>query len=92
MTTSIFGSVVHRVEDPRFLRGEARYTETLAPDDALRAVFVRSIIAHGAINAIDVAEAQTMPGVVAVLTGADLGLPPRPAAGNVQGFERPVLA
>ncbi|HYG72445.1 MAG TPA: xanthine dehydrogenase family protein molybdopterin-binding subunit, partial [Actinomycetota bacterium] len=34
----------------------------------------------------------TMPGVVAVLTGADLGLPPRPAAGNVQGFERPVLA
>jgi aerobic carbon-monoxide dehydrogenase large subunit len=92
MTTSIFGSVVHRVEDPRFLRGEARYTETLAPNDALRAVFVRSIIAHGAINAIDVAEAETMPGVVAVLTGADLGLPPRPAAGNVHGFERPVLA
>ena len=58
MTTSIFGSVVHRVEDPRFLRGEARYTETLAPDDALRAVFVRSIIAHGAINAIDAAEAR----------------------------------
>jgi aerobic carbon-monoxide dehydrogenase large subunit len=92
MTTSIFGSVVHRVEDPRFLRGEARYTETLAPDDALRAVFVRSIIAHGAINAIDAAEAETMPGVVAVLTGGDLGLPPRPAAGNVHGFERPVLA
>jgi carbon-monoxide dehydrogenase large subunit len=93
MTISIFGGVVHRVEDPRFLTGQARYADAMRPDDALRAVFVRSIIAHGRVSSVDVAEAASMPGVVAVLGGADLGLSPQPPAGVVAGpFERPVLA
>ena len=93
MTTSIFGSVVHRVEDPRFLTGGARYVDALRPEGALRATFVRSIIAHGRLSGIEVSEASSMPGVVAVLTAADLQLKPRPPAGNVEGpFERPVPA
>jgi carbon-monoxide dehydrogenase large subunit len=93
MTTSIFGSVVHRVEDPRFLTGTARYADAMRPEAALRAVFVRSIIAHARISDIDVGSAAAMPGVAAVLTAADLGLDPQPPAGNVEGpFARPVLA
>ena len=93
MTTSIFGSVVHRVEDPRFLTGGARYVDALRPEGALRATLVRSIIAHGRLSGIEVSEASGMPGVVAVLTAADLKLKARPPAGNVEGpFERPVPA
>lgn len=93
MSTSIFGSVVLRTEDPRFLTGEARYVGDVAARDALHAVFVRSALAHGLIARVDVAAAAAMPGVAAVLTADELDLPPRPPAGTVEGsFERPVLA
>ncbi|MGH2635529.1 MAG: xanthine dehydrogenase family protein molybdopterin-binding subunit [Actinomycetota bacterium] len=93
MTTSIFGSVVHRVEDPRFLTGTARFVDDLRPEGALRAVFVRSIIAHGRISGIEADEAMGMPGVAAVLGPSELRLDPQPPAGNVTGpFERPVPA
>ena len=77
MTTSIFGSVVHRIEDPRFLTGRSRYVDDLRVVGALRAVFVRSIMSHARVVGIDVAEASSMPGVVAVLRGEDLDLAPR---------------
>jgi aerobic carbon-monoxide dehydrogenase large subunit len=93
MTTSIFGRVVHRVEDPRFLRGEARYTDTMRPDGALRAVIVRSMMAHARVLDIDRSQAQAMPGVAAVLVADDLAIAPRPASGNVEAvFARPVPA
>jgi carbon-monoxide dehydrogenase large subunit len=42
---------------------------------------------------VDAAAAREMPGVVAILTAADIELPPQPAAGNVSGdFPRPILA
>jgi len=40
VTTSIFGSVVLRSEDPRFVRGEGRYVENIPIEGPLRAVFV----------------------------------------------------
>ena len=93
MTTSIFGSAVHRTEDPRFLTGAGRYVEGIPVEGALRASFVRSMMAHARLAGIDVAEAVSMPGVVAVLTASDLDLAPTPPAGNVDGpFQRPVLA
>ncbi len=93
MTTSIFGSVVHRVEDRRFLTGKARYADAMRPHDALRAVFVRSIIAHGRVTSVDFAEALSMPGVAAILEAGELGLAPQPPAGAVLGpFDRPVPA
>lgn len=93
MTTSIFGSVVHRVEDPRFLRGTARYVDDLVPEGALRAVFVRSMMAHARLLGLDASEALALPGVEAVLVASDLGLAPQPPSGEVLGpFDRPVLA
>ena len=93
MTNPIFGRVVRRIEDPRFLTGRGRYVETVRPKGALRAVFVRSIIAHGRLEDVDVDAASSIPGVVAVLTAADLSLPARPPADDVDGpFDRPVPA
>jgi carbon-monoxide dehydrogenase large subunit len=93
MTTSIFGNVVHRTEDPRFLSGRGRYTDAIPAGGALRAVFVRSMMAHARVKAVDTAEANALPGVAAVLTGGDLDLAPQPSSGSVSGpFDRPVLA
>ncbi|MEO1059871.1 MAG: xanthine dehydrogenase family protein molybdopterin-binding subunit [Actinomycetota bacterium] len=75
---TLLGTRVRRTEDPALLRGAGRYVGDLAPDDALHAVFVRSFLAHGSIESIDVSEALAMPGVVAVYTAADLELPAVP--------------
>ncbi len=63
---------VTRVEDQRFLTGQGRYVDDIAPEDALHAFFVRSSVAHGQITALDVADARTMPGVHLVVTADDL--------------------
>jgi carbon-monoxide dehydrogenase large subunit len=95
MTTSgsILGNPVIRLEDPRILRGDARYVDDLAVPGVAHAVFVRSTIAHARLASVDTTEAAAMPGVVAVYTSADLELP------DVQGFimlppafNRPALA
>jgi len=98
---STFGIPALRTEDPRFLTGRGRYLENIQIPGALRAMFVRSIFAHGTVNAVEgLAQARAMPGVVAVFAAGDLGLPHQLAAGSVevpggdldQPFERPVLA
>lgn len=76
---SILGNRVLRTEDPTLLTGSAAYIADLPLDRPLSAVFVRSDIAHGRINAIDVDEARTMPGVVAVWTADDAGIAPHHA-------------
>jgi aerobic carbon-monoxide dehydrogenase large subunit len=93
MGSSIFGSVVHRTEDPRFLTGRGRYVDNLPVEGVLHAVFVRSMMAHARIGAVDLSGAAASPGVVAALSAADLDLAPQPPSGNVRGpFPRPILA
>src|SRR6266702_2118897 len=75
MVTSL-GDSVRRVEDPPMVTGSAHYTDDLAIPGALHAVFVRSVVAHARITELDTSQAAGMPGVVAVLTAADLELPP----------------
>ena len=75
---SLIGTGVIRREDPELLTVGGSYVDDLAPADALHATFVRSVMAHAVINGIDTSEAVAMPGVVAVLTAADLGLEPEP--------------
>ena len=76
MVGSILGNRVRRVEDPDLLTGKGTYVGNLKVDGLLRAAFVRSPVAHARIRSIDVDEARTAPGVVAVLTAADLGVAP----------------
>lgn len=71
MTTSMFGEPVERREDERLLRGAGTYVDDLGAD-ALAVAFVRSHLAHARILGIDVSEAVTVPGVVAVCAHADL--------------------
>lgn len=76
MPGSILGNRVRRLEDPDLLTGRGTFVANLRVPGLLRAAFVRSPIAHARIQGIDVSEAATMPGVVAVLTAADLGVGP----------------
>lgn len=62
----------HRIEDHRFLTGQGRYVDDIAPKDALRAWFLRSDRAHADITGLDVAAARAAPGVHLVLTAQDL--------------------
>jgi carbon-monoxide dehydrogenase large subunit len=72
--------------------GSARYTDDLAIPGALHAVFVRSAVAHARITGLETGEAAAMPGVVAVLTAADLDLPSLGAGMASAEFARPPLA
>ncbi len=66
------GASVRRREDQRFLTGRGNYTDDFKRLNMTHAVHVRSSYAHARILGIDVADALAMPGVVAVLTGADM--------------------
>ncbi len=67
------GSAVQRVEDRRFLTGRGCYVADLAAEGLLHAAIRRSEFAHARILNIDTAAARALPGVVAVITAADLG-------------------
>lgn len=86
MGGSILGNRVLRKEDPKFLTTGGVYVDDLLDEPALRGAlhvtYVRSSVAHGIIDSIDIADALAMPGVVAVLTGKDLGLEQMPSAFN----------
>lgn len=69
---SVMGTRVLRREDQVLLTGHARFVDDLDVDGALVACFVRSTQAHARILSIDAADASAVPGVVGVLTSADL--------------------
>lgn len=56
------------------LRGEGTFVDDVHRD-ALHVAFVRSPVASGWVREIHCEEAEAMPGVVRVITGADLGHP-----------------
>jgi carbon-monoxide dehydrogenase large subunit len=91
VTSSIFGGAVLRSEDPRFLRGQGRYLDAIGIEGSLRAVFVRSIFSHARIRAVDLGATRSMPGVVAAYVAEDIGLPPQPPSGTVEGGTGEVL-
>ncbi len=66
------GASVRRREDQRFLTGRGNYTDDFKRLNMTHAVHVRSPYAHARILGIDFTDALAMPGVVAVLTGADM--------------------
>ena len=101
--TPLVGQSVPRSEDRRFITGAGRYLDDLRFPGEAHAFILRSPHAHARIVSIDTAAAAAMPGVVAVLTGADVvadRLPPIPCyvriplrEGTSQAFpERPALA
>ena len=80
MTTDVLGASIKRVEDPRFITGKGRYLDDIQMTGMTYLAILRSPYAHANIGAIDISAAKTMPGVVAVITGADIPYNPLPMA------------
>jgi carbon-monoxide dehydrogenase large subunit len=85
------GRPLERFEDARFLRGEGCFVDDMQLPGMCHAVVVRSAVAHGRLLGIDKSAALDVPGVLAVLTHADMAawcaeIPVR--VGPVAGLER----
>jgi carbon-monoxide dehydrogenase large subunit len=66
------GRSVVRPQTARLVAGRGVYTDDIALPHLVHVAFVRSPHAHARIAAIDVAEARTLPGVLAVVTGPEM--------------------
>jgi carbon-monoxide dehydrogenase large subunit len=77
------GREVKRIEDVGLLSGKGLYADDAAIAGQVFLGFLRSPVAHARIVSIDTAAAAAMPGVLAVVTGAELaaeGVKPLPIA------------
>jgi carbon-monoxide dehydrogenase large subunit len=72
MATQLVGSRIKRREDPRLIMGRGTYVDDIQLPRMTYAAILRSPYAHASIRSINVDKAKALPGVVAVLTGADL--------------------
>lgn len=63
---------VPRVEDYRLLTGHGRFVEDIRDAGAAHAAVFRSPVAHARLVHLDISGAKATPGVLAILTGADL--------------------
>jgi carbon-monoxide dehydrogenase large subunit len=81
LNPQLVGARVPRVEDPRLLTGRGRYIADISLPNMLHAAFVRSTLAHARIESVDIGEAEDLPGVHALWTGADV----QPLTGGIPG-------
>jgi carbon-monoxide dehydrogenase large subunit len=80
MAIDVLGTPVKRTEDPRFITGKGRYLDDIKLTGMVHMAILRSPYAHANIRSIDVSAAKARPGVIAVLTGADIPYNPLPMA------------
>ncbi len=86
----VIGAEVEHDSARLHVAGEAAYTDDIPePRGTLHAAVGRSPLAHGRINALDLTAVRAAPGVVAVITAADL-----PGANDVGPIQHddPILA
>ena len=79
--SSRIGEPVRRKEDLRLITGKGRFSDDVNFTGQVYAVMLRSPHAHARIRAIDIHKALAVPGVLKVLTGADMladGVKPLP--------------
>jgi carbon-monoxide dehydrogenase large subunit len=74
----LVGTPVGRREDHRLLTGDARFVADLDLPDCLSVTYVTSPVAHALIRSVDAEAARSAPGVVDVVTAADLDIGPQP--------------
>ena len=100
--TSGLGAAIPRVEDRRLLTGQGRYVDDLSFPGMAAAYVLRSPHAHARIVGIETGAALAAPGVLAVLTGADVirenlagipceSFPKRTSGGRTHCPEQPIL-
>ena len=71
--SKLVGTKVKRREDPRLVQGLSHYVDDLRMADVLHVAILRSPHAHARINRVNTDAALALPGVVSVVTGADIG-------------------
>ena len=89
---SYIGRSVPRPNAKRLLEGRGHFVDDIVLPRMLNVVFVRSPYAHARILSIDTTAAQSYPGVVAVVTGAQLAERHEPWVGvlkHLQGIVSP---
>jgi aerobic carbon-monoxide dehydrogenase large subunit len=92
---SILGNRVVRVEDSRMLTEGGKYVEDFEFPNAAWVTYVRSPMAHAAIESIDILDALDVPGVLRIFTSDDLesiGLNPNNNPNFAAEMRRPFLA
>ena len=88
------GARVRRREDPRLMTGAGTYLDDLRPPGLCHLVFVRGYLPHASIGAIELADARSAAGVIAVVTAAELKEAPTFPVSGPKGSrlpQRPLL-
>lgn len=85
MAARYVSTSVKRKEDPPLLMGRAHFIGDLRVPGLLAVKFLRSPHAHARIVAIDGRAALALPGVEAIVTGADLAATTRPIRAAMSG-------
>ncbi len=95
----MIGQAIKRREDPRLITGQGQFTDDIQLPGMVYAAILRSPHAHARVAHINVEEARSHPGVVAVYTGKDLegklGLLPTawlPPNSDIKTTAHPALA
>ncbi len=79
MRPKMVGQRIKRTEDPRLLAGVGRYVDDISPQRTLHVAIRRSDQPHARIRGIDVGEAFSVPGVVAIFDATDIESDLKPA-------------
>ena len=83
------GRSLRRTEDPKLITGRGQYVEDITPPGLAHLVFLRSPHAHARVKSLRTDAARTAPGVVRVVTAADLGpLRPLPFMATIPGLKQ----
>ncbi|HEV2176963.1 MAG TPA: xanthine dehydrogenase family protein molybdopterin-binding subunit [Terriglobia bacterium] len=72
------GQSIGRKEEARLLRGQGKFVDDYKMQGMLHVAFVRSPYGHARIESIDTTEAKAAPGVVLVMTGAEVAAQVKP--------------
>jgi len=88
------GTAVRRREDEPLLRGASTFVADISLLNATQVYYLTSTVAHADIISINVDDAKRAPGVIDVVTHADLDIGPYPAANPIfdEAMVRPLLA
>ena len=80
------GGDVRRIEDPALVTGKTKFIDDIILPDMLHAAILRCPHPHARIISIDCTAAESLPGVVAVLTGEDVKRWSNPMVTSPQGW------
>jgi aerobic carbon-monoxide dehydrogenase large subunit len=70
--SKLVGAKVKRREDPRLIRGVGHYLDDINLPNTLHVAILRSPYAHARIKNIETSEARQCPGVITIVTGAEI--------------------